>query len=742
MFRFSTQMKVTLGFIVLLLLIVLSVGLVYREMSLATNSNEHEMAYADSVSAQLQRKEQHIDEVLRAMKAMYRDSEYLPGWDRVMDSRDTLSGVPLITRKTTTVTQHYVVRQKKNLFKRIHDVFAPGKGDTVRMQNVSTTQETDSIPVTYPSEDSVRHLLKAVQGEAEARHHQKIRQLNCQVKKLKADGAAMNRQTGQLIRMMEEENRLLVKQQTENFKSARWHSVQTLGWIAIIALLLAGIFLFVILRDIARSNRYKRQLEQANAETSRLLAEREQLMLTVTHDIKAPVGSILGYADLLNRITRDDRQHTYLASIEASAQHLLRMVTSLLDYHQLDARKVKVDPVNFQPVQLFDAVYRSFQPLAARKKLRLDYACAPILECTFLGDAFRIRQITENLLSNALKFTDKGTISLRACFREGCLCFSVGDTGPGISPEEQQKIYDEFTRLPNAQGHEGFGLGLSITRQLVRLMQGTITVKSRLGEGSLFQVSIPLRAAANMTENEVPVHRLRVLVMDDDPLQLQLTEAMLASKGIVLTTSLHPLEVSMTLRNGDYDAIVTDVQMPEMSGFDFVQHIHKAGIVIPVYALTARSDIQTEDLRKHGFDGCLHKPFTAEELLATVTNRQSGTVVSKRTSIDFGSLTAFAGDDEEAACHILQTFVAETQKNRLEMMGALQKGDVRTITALAHKMLPVFMQIGASDGIEALSWLERQQGQNIVTEEMELYVRQVFAVSAQLMTRAEAWMKK
>lgn len=195
-------------------------------------------------------------------------------------------------------------------------------------------------------------------------------------------------------------------------------------------------------------------------------------MLTITHDIKAPAGSIIGYIDLLIRLVNDRRQQFYLSNMKSSAQHLLALVTSLLDYHRLEAGKMDLHPVAFNPHELLTDIYNSFLPLAEKKQLQLDFKEKLPETLTLEGDPFRIRQIVENLLSNALKFTAAGGITLQAEYHGNQFVFSVSDTGCGMTASEQERIFKEFTRLSSAQGQEGFGLGLSITRKLVELLLG------------------------------------------------------------------------------------------------------------------------------------------------------------------------------------------------------------------------------------------------------------------------------
>ena len=183
-------------------------------------------------------------------------------------------------------------------------------------------------------------------------------------------------------------------------------------------------------------------------------------MLTVTHDIKAPVGSIMGYTELLVPHVRENRPKNYLDNIRSSSEHLLSLVGSLLDYHKLEAHKMDLHPVSFNPDELLHTIAQSFLPMAEKKGLELQCETSPETRRTYTGDAFRIRQIVDNLLSNALKFTQQGHILLRAKMHGRQLCITVRDTGCGMTAEEQQMIFKEFTRLSSAQGEEGVGLGI------------------------------------------------------------------------------------------------------------------------------------------------------------------------------------------------------------------------------------------------------------------------------------------
>ena len=390
----------------------------------------------------------------------------------------------------------------------------------------------------------------------------------------------------------------------------RRRSAMIIAGIAAGAVLLSVVFLIVIWRDIARSNRYRSRLEEANRFAEELLASREKLMLAITHDFKAPLGSIMGYADLLSRLTVDERQRFYLDNMKTSSEHLLKLVTDLLDFHRLDLNKAEINRVTFHPARLLEEIHVSFEPLTSAKGLSLRCDIAPELKGPFVSDPLRLRQIVNNLLSNAVKFTAEGGVTLVACFvPDGDAAFSgshlrlsVIDTGKGMEPGDCERIFQEFTRLPGAQGEEGFGLGLSIVRMLVQLLEGRIEVESRLGEGSTFTLRVPLfpvgpvmeagdtaggrgegeegngeeageeEEARNRKgekedksrkrkreEEEKPVEGkpavsssgsspLRVLLIDDDRIQLTLTAAMLSQGGLSSVSCLQLDELLEALR--------------------------------------------------------------------------------------------------------------------------------------------------------------------------------------------------
>ena len=704
-FRF-TKLKITAGYTLLLAILLFSLVFVHREMEALLSEANDSLLSASEIEEIISEQ----DSVITQQRVQH----------RVITKRDSLITTP----------------KKKGFFKRLAEVFSPSKQDSAVLVNTSLEVATDTILQPTTSKDSLQQKIRMATEEKRLQRKKTIRRTSTKYQRMNTQLTA---RMDSLIKQYEEEMTLRARQDAELQQEVRMRSARIIGGIAVGAVLLSAFFLILIMRDISRSNRYRQQLEVANKRAEDLLVAREKLMLAITHDFKAPLGSIMGYTELLSRLTEDERQRFYLDNMKSSSEHLLKLVSDLLDFHRLDLNKAEVNRVTFNPSQLFDEIYVSFEPLTAAKGLALQCHVAPELNGRYISDPLRLRQIVNNLLSNAVKFTQKGEISLTASYDSSKLTIAIADTGKGMASEDRERIFQEFTRLSGAQGEEGFGLGLSIVKKLVTLLEGTIDVQSTLGKGSCFTVTLPLYpvgksiAESESTESEnaditeesaviPPMKVIRVLLIDDDRIQLNLTAAMLKQHGIDAVCCEQLEQLIEQLRSSVFDVLLTDIQMPAINGFDLVKLLRASNIpqakTIPVIAVTARSEMDKAALHEHGFAGCLHKPFTVKELLMTVNEGQLSADEAHITEdmatagINFSALTAYSEDDPEAASSIIQTFIEETGKNIERMQQALNDKEVDGIAAMAHKLLPLFTMIGVDEAIPLLEWLEVQRGQD------------------------------
>lgn len=730
-----------------------------------------QQARLDTVRTLLQNKQWNMYAVLEAMRNTPTDQIYQEQLDSLIAQQDSLLSTPHIRRKVITHHNSYTIHhKKKGFFKRLADVFAPGKEDSTQVSNVIQEEYTDTLDEVYSPIDTISSMITGIQHKVFQTRQKETEMLNTRISSLRVIGSGLSQRVNQLLENIEHDEQEAARTKLMQEEEIRKEAAETMAKIAIAAFVLVLVFSIVIARDITRNNHYRRELEKAKSYAENLLVAREKLMLTITHDIKAPAGSIIGYIDLLIRLVNDRRQQFYLSNMKSSAQHLLALVTSLLDYHRLEAGKMDLHPVAFNPHELLTDIYNSFLPLAEKKQLQLDFKEKLPETLTLEGDPFRIRQIVENLLSNALKFTAAGGITLQAEYHGNQFVFCVSDTGCGMTASEQERIFKEFTRLSSAQGQEGFGLGLSITRKLVELLLGRIDIESAPGKGSTFKVSMPLpsispKPAPGSKEPAItlPKIHLRVAIIDDDRIQMHLTEAMLHNaaeevKGFKVEAVCceQPEELIEQLKNRTFDLVFTDIQMPAMNGFELLHHLRNQNFAqaqsIPVIAITARGDMNENDFQQKGFAGMLQKPFNQSELKKVVKNALNHLTVSDNipdtlpvqkdtheTSpytdqpYNFSPLTAFSEDDPEAAKEILRTFAQETQKNMEKLQTAISNKDMEALCATAHKMLPTFLMIEAQKAIPLLKWLEQQRGTQTYTPEAEQAAEAVIAETKQVL---------
>lgn len=743
-----SKKKIAAGYAVLLAVLLYSLFFVHREMENLMSSDNSDILRTDSLIGLLREKDANTVRLLRTLSEANDSMISAREVEQIIAEQDTIITQQrvqrrVIARRDTVVTQP----KKKSFFRRLGEVFVPPRKDSAVQVQTTLEVATDTVLDAYNPVDSLHAKLRTVAQQKRATNSVMQRRKRT----LQRLDHALSARIDSLLKGYEQETLMRAREEAEYQKAVRHRSATIISGIAAGAVVLSVIFLVMIWRDVTRSNRYRRQLEEANRFAEELLASREKLMLAITHDFKAPLGSIMGYADLLSRLTVDGRQRFYLDNMKTSSEHLLKLVTDLLDFHRLDLNKAEINRVTFHPARLLEETYVSFEPLTSAKGLSLKCEIDPELKGAFISDPLRLRQIVNNLLSNAVKFTSEGGITLTASFvPKGDSIFpgnhlklSVIDTGKGMDPGDRERIFQEFTRLPGAQGEEGFGLGLSIVRMLVQLLEGRIEVDSVLGKGSTFTLRVPLYpvrvgevesgelrvessvqhdsaapySAANSQFSTLHSPLINLLLIDDDRIQLTLTAAMLAQSGITSVTCLQLDELLEALRTDTFDVLLTDVQMPAMNGFDLLRLLRASNIpqakTIPVIAVTARSDMKREEFLQHGFAGSLHKPFTVNELLAEIGVLQADIATvdaAPSSTLNFSALTAFSGDDPDAAKSILESFVTETRLNVDRLRQALETEDTDGIAAMGHKMLPLFTLLGANDLVTLLKELEASRG--------------------------------
>lgn len=712
----------------------------------------------DTIDMLLRQKRLNTRRLLETWKETNTEHLYTINIEKVIAEQDTFIEQKEI-KEHVVVKQDTILSQKKprGFFRRLADAFSPSREDTSIIVNTTRQIVTDTLVNVFNPADTIASVLKNLQDSVAGQRKLLADQLLERAANLRYNNSIVTRKINQILRDIEEEEVNASLERMQNKQKILRETSLLIAGIAIVSVVIVIIFIFMITRDISKSKYYRMQLEKAKQYAEDLLHSREKMMLTISHDIRAPLSSIIGYIDLLLRRHPDERQQYYLDNMSGSASHILSLVNDLLDFHRLESGKMEIQRVAFSVSALFNEIFTSFRPIAESKDLTFVLNLKEEgTEKLYIGDPIRIRQIVGNLLSNALKFTREGrvvmVVSINALADNSALLnVLVSDSGPGIPPEEQERIFGEFTRLSATEKAEGFGLGLSITRKMTVLMGGNLSLKSVVGQGCDFTIELPLTVAdvqvlpaaeeEAVSEPELPSFVGRdvyCLLVDDDPLQLSLTEEYLRQNHVEVSSCTDPFSVVALLQKTSFDAVITDIQMPGMDGYQLLESIRNSGIPgtenLPVIALSASVENEHDHYLESGFTGFLNKPFTARQLI-TLLNKLLSTELLVTSDFNFDSLTAFAGEDKEASVSILKTFVEETTKSNVLLEGTLQDDDREQSAKISHKMVPLFTMLGATSLVEKLRVIEKN-ATTLPVEEWKSLLSEVIAEVKKIIEQA------
>ena len=671
-----------------------------------------------------------------------------------------------ITSANNRETVYNIVSTRRGFFRRLSDAFRRQRSDTIATTMQSGRTDSTAMAQGINIADSVAEALADIHHEIKRADTRRQDAIDNRTRSLKLVSIQLAWRTGQMLEDIQSDEHNAMQRAINADMAARRSTMMKIAMLALLAIGAAIVLIVYTLRDIRRQRRDHERIVEAKNETERLMQQRQRLLLTITHDIKAPVASISGFIALLREWVNQPKPVAYLDSIRSSAEHLLQLVGALLDYHQLESGKATTHAVSFNPAQLVSDCATQARPVANKKNLEVVCSLRTSADCVCQADAFRIRQIMNNLIGNAVKYTDRGTITVSAALNGSQLTMSVADTGSGMTESEQQRIFNAFTRLPDAQGKEGVGLGLSITREAVSMLGGTIRVVSQKGKGSKFTVTLPVTVdtvqsaqPATIAGNTVPnvadnpttnvinptsiaaspapdmacvkslSHPIKVVIVDDDRLQLQLLGEMMARMeniclDIHVTSSAdEAIEMIGRLRP---QLVFTDIEMPQMSGREMLRRIDRNGI--KTVAITAHDQSIYTELRAEGFDACLFKPFNVQTLAATlcqltgiapsVSVPTASTSAVRHDDTLFAPLLVFAEGDVEAE----QQIIADTRQSIADYLSMLNdSNDTASIAKAAHKAMPLLKML-MPDDVEWLADLTPERiGQTDEEKRKKLY---------------------
>ena len=554
-----------------------------------------------------------------------------------------------------------------------------------------------SVQVLEPSEG-----LRELNDRLVAMQEERNRRINAYADSLRRQNRTLNQKLHVLVTHLDGQAQAAFISREEKITEAGDFSFKLFVLVIVSASSLLFISFLIIQHDIRKEREGRAQLQRINRENEELLGMRKQIILTISHDIRGPLGNINNCVELASETREKKKREGYLENIRHSCRHILNLVNNLMDVYRINETRDTRNEIPFRLGSLLDNISEEYARKAAGQALLFERCHEIVNNITVRGDADKLEQILDNLLTNAIKFTPSGTVRFHTGYAEGRLHVEVGDTGIGMDRETLERVFRPFERAAQEINSEGFGLGLFITKGLVKVLDGNIDVESRPGKGTIFRLTFPLPETTEDPETEefqvqsAMVLPKRVLVVDDDSILLRITEDMLGRHGVECTTCQSVKEAVLALDRLDYDLVLTDIQMPVTDGFGLLKLLRGSDIgnsrTIPVAVMTARGDGDSGVYARSGFCGCIHKPFSSKGLLAFLSSVMAGRAAGA-SPFDYSRLMESTDDRR----HMFGLVMKESEKDLAELEGAMEGMDREAMRRTVHRMAPVWELLGAGD---------------------------------------------
>lgn len=508
--------------------------------------------------------------------------------------------------------------------------------------------------------------------------------------------------------------------------------------VVIIAVLGTGFLVYSILQEIWLNKSYQEDLEVSRKKSDQLAKSKQEFLANMSHEIRNPLHVIQGYRAILEKSSLESNQKSHLKMIGFASDTLMEIVNDILDFSKLEAGKLNLENEPFDPIRLFGAIQSFFELTAKEKKLDFVWHLDLPEGQWLIGDELRIKQVMNNLLGNAFKFTQEGKVEVHVNWVEEQLEIIIRDSGIGMNPEELSKVFREFDQADSSISRKfgGTGLGLAIVQRLVQLMRGTLTPESAPGEGTIMRVWIPMLTTpaekspeeSPLSGNSINLSGLKILVIDDDRVGLKYLETVLLYFGAEVVTFPGGKFFRDDFQAGPLDLAMIDIQMPEFSGFDVAKAIRNFPEYndLPLLAMTANVFVEEKErLFKEGFDALILKPFQEEQLISTLgkilpdrlesTDPEGIMEVPSDELFSLSDLDKFCMGDQELLADIVRDLMRDTETDLQKITRARLNDRWSEILEICHQLGSRLGQIKSPAGpiarkIENRLKLNNQQG--------------------------------
>jgi signal transduction histidine kinase/CheY-like chemotaxis protein/HPt (histidine-containing phosphotransfer) domain-containing protein len=661
-----------------------------------------------------------------------------------------------------------------NIFKRIF-----GKRKTVST-NTETVSPAEEKKENTQSPAQMRKVQKEVIQDIEKVKEKQSRQFI----EIRAEELELTRKDKEVmdkirsvITKIEQQERAFIAAKT---KKASLRAKQTNIVIAIFCLVASILLLtacLTVIGYVRKRHLYENALNEARLEAENHVKAKEIFLANMSHEIRTPMNAIAGFTEQLMHSGLNDNQYEQAEIVKKSSDHLLKVINDILDYSKMQAGKLEFEKVGFRLIDIINETFKLMSKNASSKDLELNYVIGKHVPEIVIGDPVRLRQVLINLVHNAIKFTEKGSVKIDVQCRHldnknARFFFKVKDTGIGIPQDKVDVIFNEFEQADKGvtRNYGGTGLGLSITKILIESQGGDIYINSTVGKGTEVIFNLPLKKGQVSdleTESEIIPESFdmggrSVLVADDEDFNRRLLASIMGKWNVKIVEARNGKEALEKIKDGDFDLALLDVRMPEMNGLELAMEIRKLEDSkkrnLPIIAISAATS--TEDMiqyRASGMNDIIAKPFREQELLSKIqkmlagrksgNNKVSRNVIPKEkeapmksdSHIDLNDLKQLSNGDTAFVNEMLTIFIKTTTQEIDLMNEGLKQENWKRISDSAHKIVPPCRHVGAMKLHDTLKLIEKRAHDlveldslpelvNEATRESEVVIKELEAI--------------
>ncbi len=672
-------------------------------------SQKNQDVHLESVDSLLHEKNKIINQLI----VQFRSQSPLRELDKKIEAYPEFirDSVVVTTNKDTTI----VVKDKKGLWTRLKNLVNPNRApDTV----VTVAQVERETRLTSRVDTSMYADLKNITQAASKTYSTQLSGIERQVRELILADQNISLQISQLLTRFYNETTLMTRQgiQSSELLTRRIFTFAVI--VGALSLVLILIIIFLIIDDLRKGQKARLDLAKEKQLTESLMESRHKLLLSVSHDIKTPLSSMMGYMEMWQGGKISESKKRQIQSAQNSGKHILSMLTNLLEFSRLERNSGELHNSRFELIELIDEIIRMFKPLTEGKKLDIEFENLVKSPFYVETDHTVLKQILVNVISNAVKYTIKGRINIKLSYDKN-LIFNITDTGIGMNESDIQEIFKPFSRIKNPLKAEGSGFGMYVTQGLVHSLKGEIKIQSKKDEGTCVTIELPLHPLEkaldenkNNTADKDKIYN-KILIFEDDTALGNLIKEYLLQNEFKIKVCQDSNDVDGFINHISlFDIVFTDMQMLNITGNDILHKIREKNPEIPVWLMTAYDDYNTEKALSEGFNGFIKKPIQMSNFIEILTGEKHSNLKGTASFDEkFPQLVSLFGDDTETIKKILSTFVTTVYRDTESLTELIKSSDFQGAQRLCHKMHPFINQIDAQHLCDVLIKMDSLRGQ-------------------------------